>query len=70
MGKCIGYLYKYQSDFDLSTTRNTIHCPNRFFGVNMPLSSKYFSASSTDLKTLVAVSVMNGLGCFLGFQTT
>ena len=45
-------------------------CPNRLVGANIPLSSKYLSASSTDRKILVAVSVMKGLGFFLGFHTT
>ena len=47
-----------------------IQWPKRFVGANMPLSSKYRSASSTERKIFVAVSVMNGLGFFFGFHTT
>src|SRR5690606_15326413 len=46
------------------------HCPNRLVCANMPLSSKWPSASSTDEKTRVAVSVMKGEGALRGFHTT
>jgi hypothetical protein len=43
--------------------------PNKFFSAKYPFCSKYFRASGTLVKILVAVSVMNGLGAFLGFHT-
>ena len=50
--------------------RSGVQCPNRSVGANIPFCSKYARASSTVRKIFVAVSVMNGLGFFFGFQTT
>ena len=44
--------------------------PNRSAGANIPFSSKWERASSTERKIRVAVSVMNGLGFLRGFHTT
>jgi hypothetical protein len=52
------------------TRRRHNQCPKRFLVANMPWASKKARASSTLRKIFVAVSVMNGLGFFFGFQTT
>ena len=44
--------------------------PNRSAGANIPFSSKWERASSTERKIRVAVSVMKGLGFLRGFHTT
>ena len=44
--------------------------PNKFFVPNIPFASNHASASSTEAKIRVAVSVMNGLGLLAGFHTT
>src|SRR5262245_28579141 len=49
---------------------NCLQCPKRFLSPNIPADSKYPSASSTDRKIFVAVSVMNGDGFLRGFHTT
>lgn len=68
-GRSTGY-QTYGSGGGHKGPESRAQCPKRFFSPNMPCSSKKVSASETEPKMRVEVSVMKGEGFFFGFQTT